>query len=162
MSLKLDMSKTYDRMEWSFLEAILRCFGFAESWIHVIIQCVTTVRYSFLVNGQPRDYLTPTGGVRQGDPLSPYIFLLCAEGFSALLENKVSQGLLTGIRICPAMPSIHHLLFADDSLLFGKVDLEECFHVKSILVDYELASGQKINLSKSSVVFSKNVPLPLQ
>lgn len=120
MNLKLDMSKAYDRIEWSFLEAVLSRFGFDESWIQVIMQCVTTVRYSFLINGQPRGFLTPTRGLRQGDPLSPYLFLLCAEGFSALLQHKVSQGLLRGITICPSAPTIHHLLFADDSLLFGK------------------------------------------
>lgn len=162
MNLKLDMSKAYDRMEWNYLEAVLFRFGFAESWIRVIMQSVTTVRYSFLINGQPKGYLTPTRGLRQGDPLSPYLFLLCAEGFSALLDHKVSHGLLTGVKICSNAPSIHHLLFADDSLLFGKATLAECLHIKSVLLDYELASGQKINFSKSSIVFSKNVSVDLQ
>lgn len=158
MSLKLDMSKAYDRIEWCFLEAVLHRLGFDVGWIHIIMQCVTTVRYSFLINGQPHGYITPTRGLRQGDPLSPYLFLLCAEGFSALLEHKVVHGFLHGIRVCPEAPRIHHLLFADDSLLFGSATTEECIHLQSVLRDYELASGQKINLSKSEMVFSKNVP----
>ncbi|XP_040367476.1 uncharacterized protein LOC112178299 [Rosa chinensis] len=91
----------------------------------------------------PRGYLTPTRGLRQGDPLSPYLFLLGTEVFSALLEHKVSQGQLQGVQICAEAPTIHHLLFADDSLLFGKASLEESSQIQDVLVDYELASGQK-------------------
>ncbi|XP_024196088.1 uncharacterized protein LOC112199282 [Rosa chinensis] len=162
MSLKLDMSKAYDRMEWVFLETVLIRLGFDESWIHVIMQCVKTVRYSFLINGQPRGYLTPTRGLRQGDPLSPYLFLLGTEVFSALLEHKVSQGQLQGVQICAEAPTIHHLLFTDDSLLFGKASLEESSQIQDVLVDYELASGQKVNFSKSNIVFSKKVCSSLQ
>ncbi|XP_062014459.1 uncharacterized protein LOC133730987 [Rosa rugosa] len=161
-SLKLDMSKAYDRMEWKFLEAILLRFGFDEAWVHIIMQCVTTVRYAFLINGKPRGYLTPTRGLRQGDPLSPYLFLLCAEVFSALLVRKAERQELKGIRICPDAPLIHHLLFVDDSLLFGRATLEECLHIKSVLTDYEIASRQQVNFSKSSIVFSKKVNVSLQ
>ncbi|XP_024177965.2 uncharacterized protein LOC112183883 [Rosa chinensis] len=157
-SLKLDMSKAYDRMEWNFLEAVLLRLGFAKSWVGVIMKCVTTVKYAFLINGQPRGHLTPTRGLRQGDPLSPYLFLLCTEVFSTLLERKVGYGELQGIKVCEGAPTIHHLLFADDSLLFGKATLHECLHIQNVLHDYELASGQQINFSKSSIVFSKRVP----
>ena len=91
-----------------------------------------------------------------------YLFLLCAEGFSALLEHKVTHGLLRGIQVCPTAPSIHHLLFADDSLLFGTATTEECGHILYVLRNYERASGQRINLAKSDIVFSKNVSADLQ
>ncbi|XP_062015245.1 uncharacterized protein LOC133731834 [Rosa rugosa] len=162
LSLKLDMSKAYDSMEWCFLEAVLFRLGFDEAWIQVIMQCVSSVRYSFLINGQPKGYLSPSRGLRQGDPLSPYLFLLCTEAFSALLECKASAGLLQGIQVCANAPSIHHLLFADDSLIFGKAIEEECGHILSVLKDYEMASGQRINFSKSSIVFSKKVNVQLQ
>lgn len=133
ISLKLDMNKVYDKMEWRFLKAVLTRIGFVDSWIQVIMQCVTTVRYSFLINGQPRGYLTvltPTRGLRQGDPLSPYLFLLmCAEGFLGLLAHTVSHGFLQGIQVYPEAPSIHHLLFVDDSPLFGLATTEECNHI---------------------------------
>ncbi|XP_024171772.1 uncharacterized protein LOC112177744 [Rosa chinensis] len=156
-SLKLDMSNAYDRMEWSFLEDVLLRLGFAESWVGVIMKCVTIVRYTFLINGQPKGYLTPTRGLRQGDPHSPYMFPFCTEVFSALLEHKVVNGELQGIEIYEGTPTIHHLLFANDSLLFGKATLNECHHIQSVLHDYELAYGQHINLSKSSIIFSKRV-----
>lgn len=105
-------------------------------------ECVSTVRNYFLVNRRPCGFLTPTRGLRKSDPLSPYLFLLCAEVFSALLDHKVRLGLLQDVQVCPATPSIHHLLFTDDSLLFGVASVEECGHIKSVLFDYERALSQ--------------------
>ncbi|KAK9940828.1 hypothetical protein M0R45_017469 [Rubus argutus] len=158
LALKLDLSKTYDRMEWSFLRKVLERFGFAPMWIDVIMQCVTSVRYVFLLCGKLRGYVIPSRGLRQGDPLSPYLFLIGAEGFSALLSQSATVGSIPGIEICPSAPRINHLLFADDSLLFTEATTSACQTIQSVLTVYGAASGQQVNFLKSSVVFSKSVP----
>ena len=132
--------------------------GFQAHWVQLIMQCVTTVKYSFLINGKPCGSLTPSRGLRQGDPLSSYLFLLCGEAFSALLDSRAAQNQLQGITVCEGAPVIHHLLFFDDSMLFGKASVEECVSIQSVLIDYEKASGQKVNYAKSNIVFSKGVP----
>ncbi|XP_062021002.1 uncharacterized protein LOC133737477 [Rosa rugosa] len=161
-SLKLDISKAYDRLEWDFLRAMLTKLGFHEQWITIIMKCVASVQYSILVNGQPSKAITPTRGIRQGDPLSPYLFILCAEGLSALISKAVESSHLQGLKMCPEAPTLHHLFFADDSLIFGAASESECHVSRHILNTYELASGQKVNYQKSSVVFSRNVHPDLQ
>ena len=87
MAFKLDMSKAYDRVEWGFVEAVIQRLGFAEEWIRLVMMCLSTVSYSILLNGVQSGNFTVSKGIRQGDPLSPYIFLLCAEGLSSLLKE---------------------------------------------------------------------------
>ncbi|XP_062021454.1 uncharacterized protein LOC133738034 [Rosa rugosa] len=156
-SLKLDISKAYDRLEWAYLKAILTKLGFATQWINMVMTCVTSVSYAILVNGKASSTIIPTRGIRQGDPLSPYLFILCAEGLSALISQAVQWGRFRGLKMCPQAPVLHHLFFADDSLLFGAATMEECMVIKGILNTYECASGQKVNFTKSSVVFSNNI-----
>ena len=85
MAVKMDVSKAYDRVEWQFLKAIMENMGFCSKWIGWIMSCISTVTYSFNNNGEHKEYITPSRGIRQGDPLSPYLFLMCSEGFSNLL-----------------------------------------------------------------------------
>ncbi|XP_010682933.1 uncharacterized protein LOC104897695 [Beta vulgaris subsp. vulgaris] len=157
MAFKLDMSKAYDRVEWSFLERVMGRLGFCEGWVRRIMECLSSVSYSFKLNGSVEGNIIPSRGLRQGDPLSPYLFLLCAEAFSALLSKAAGDGLIHGARVCRSAPRISHLFFADDSILFTRAALQECSVVADILSTYERASGQKINFDKSEVSFSKNV-----
>ncbi|KAF7147810.1 hypothetical protein RHSIM_Rhsim03G0079300 [Rhododendron simsii] len=156
VALKLDMSKAYDRVEWGFLEAIMRKMGFTEVWIRWIMGCISSVSYSLLLDGQVSGYIQPSRGLRQGDPLSPYLFLLCAKGLSEMFRNAEVQRLIHGVIICRDGPHISHLLFADDTVVFCKAKRSELQVVDSILKDYRNASGQLINFQKSSMFFSRN------
>ena len=95
-AVKLDMHKAYDRVEWSFLEAMLIKHGFDSRWVNLIMVCVTSVEYKVRFNSNETNPFLPTRGLRQGDPLSPYLFLLCAEGLSALISHEESEGNLKG------------------------------------------------------------------
>ncbi|GLT59334.1 hypothetical protein SLA2020_321590 [Shorea laevis] len=156
-AVKLDMSKAFDRVEWSYLVQVMRAFGFAEDWIQLIMACVTSVQYAVLLNGEPSERVTPSRGLRQGDPLSPYLFILCTEGLTAMIQEAERHKLLHGVRICRQAPRISHLLFADDSLLFLRATETEAKNLLNILKDYEQVSGQVVNMQKSFVTFSSNV-----
>ncbi|XP_042965942.1 uncharacterized protein LOC122299620 [Carya illinoinensis] len=162
MSIKLDMSKAYDRVEWDFLERIMVQMGFETRWINLIMYCVTSVFFSVMLNGVPTGCIKPTRGLRQGDPLSPYLFLLCTEGLVSMLKQAALNSMIPGIRICRGAPTINHLLFADDSVIFCKADVQTNLELQRILKRYELASGQKLNMDKTSMVFSSNVSSPMQ
>jgi exonuclease III len=112
MALKLDMSKAYDRVEWVFLENVMRKLGFAPRWIQMMMTCVRTVTYAVLIHGKPHGQIKPTRGIRQGDPLSPYLFLLCAEGLSSLLNLAEEENWVTGLPITRGGTRINHLFFA--------------------------------------------------
>lgn len=103
----------------------MRALGFDEKWIKLIMTCVSTVSYSILVNGRPRSTFTPSRGLRQGDPFSPYLFLFCAKGLSSLLTSVERKGELNGLSISKRGTSISHIFFADDSILFCKAIKEE-------------------------------------
>ena len=96
MAINLDMSKAYDQVEWDYLEVIMRKMGFSERWISLVMMCVTTVSYEVLINGEPKGKITPSSGLRQGDPISLYLFLLCVEGLFALIRKKEAVGQLGG------------------------------------------------------------------
>ncbi|XP_021758571.1 uncharacterized protein LOC110723527 [Chenopodium quinoa] len=157
-ALKLDMNKAYDRVRWDFLSQVLRAFGFPPYSVHIIEQCVTTVSYQVLVNGSLTPSFRPQCCLRQGDPLSPYLFVLCMEVLSTSLRRAEEQALFSGIRVSRGGPSISHLFFADDSLLFFQLSPQACDNVMAILSDFCSASGQMINLQKSFVKFSPNTP----
>lgn len=98
MSVKTDMSKAYDRIRWSFLKEVLQCIGFHDVLTGWIMECVSSVSYSFLVNGGPQGHVTPSRGLRQGDPLSPYLFILCTEVLTGLCNKALENGTLPGVK----------------------------------------------------------------
>ena len=151
------MSKAYDRMEWSFIEAVMRKMGFSKVWITWIIRCATSIKYKVLMNGQPTENIVQERGLRQGDPLSPFIFILCTKALVRLLNHTENQGKIMGMRVTLVCPSVSHLIFADDSLFFCKAEPRECEEVMKVVRKYGQASGQCINFEKSSIHFDKRI-----
>ena len=126
MALKLDMSKTYDRVAWRYMEKLMKRMGFCEAWVKLMMGCISTATYSILINGEPQGNIVPTRGLHQGDPLSPYLFLLCTEGFHGLLKKFENLGDIKGISISHNGPKLIHLLFADDSFIFCRAKDSDC------------------------------------
>ena len=141
LALKLDMSKAYDKLEWVFLKKVMEKMGFHKRWVSWIMECVTSMTYSVLINGEPMEPFSPTRGIHQGDPLSAYLFLLCSKGLNGLLEQVVAAKFLEGFSLCKYGPKISHLLFADDSLLFCRARVVDVSKILKILGKYERASG---------------------
>jgi len=156
-AIKTDITKAYDRLEWDFLQATMFKFGFDVRWIEWIMTCVRTATFSVNINGAPYGFIQPERGICQGDPLSPYLFILCAEVLSHMMKKAEQQGHIKGIKISNKSPPISHLLFADDSLFFCQANMKSCLAIKDILTQYERASGQKVNTNKSALHFGKRV-----
>jgi hypothetical protein len=118
MGVKLDMSKAYDRVEWPFLEAAMLRMGFDVRWVHLVMQCVGSVQYSVLMNGSPVGNIQPSRGISQGDPISPYLFLICVEALSTLIMKAEQIGIISSVPTSLKGPKISHLFFADGIMLF--------------------------------------------
>lgn len=96
MMLRLDLKKAFDRLEWSFISYSLQKLNFPTPIINLIMSCVTTLSISILVNGTPTRFFQPSRGIRQGDPLSSYLFIICMETLSQLIDEatQLKNGLL--------------------------------------------------------------------
>jgi hypothetical protein len=155
-AIKLDMHKAYDRVEWNFLEKIMLKMGFNRRWVQLIMACVSSVKYKVRFNSMETGAFMPTRGLRQGDPLSPYLFLFVTEGLSSLLKGAESRGEIEGIQVCRDAPEVSHLLFADDSLILMHADKRNADNLKCLLDRYCANSGQMVSDAKSSIFFSEN------
>lgn len=156
MVVKLDLVKAYDRVEWDFLFYMLEKFRFNPRWIHWIRIIVTIVSYSILVNGELTTLFQPSKGIQQWDPLLPYLFILVQEVLFKSLSFVVQSGAFKGFKINSHCPTLLHILFANDTLLFASANINEAVALKGILDEYCWVSGQKISFEKSSVQFSCN------
>ena len=144
---------------WSgiFLVEIMRKMGFCDSWLNLIHECISTVSYLILVNGEPKGEIFPSRRIRQGDPLSPYLFLLCSKGLNRMIQKATREDIIRGFSLCKIGPKITHLFFANDSLLFCRARREDLQAIQNILTSFDHSSGQKINCEKTTLFFSKAV-----
>lgn len=133
MALKLDMSKAYDKMEWRFMEGVLNLMGSPVSLVNLIMKCISSVSYQFLLNDQTSRKFYPGRGLCQGDPLSPYSFVMCAYVLSGKLKMGTYKNQIHGIQVFRRAPKISHLFFDDDCLLFSKANTDEADKILEIL-----------------------------
>ena len=153
---KLDIEKAYDHLQWNFLLGVMEKMGFGRKWLNWIKWCISTATFSVLVNGTPSCFFRSSRGLRQGDPLSPYLFVLGMEALSGLIERAVQGGFLSGCYIGRRNGEgmvVSHLLYADNTLLFCRADQEQLAHLSWLLMWFESISGLRINLNKSEIIY---------
>jgi len=157
---KLDIEKAYDHMNWDFLINILRQMGFGEKWLKWIGFCIKTVRFSILINGEPAGFFPSERGLRQGDPLSPFLFILAMEGLNSMIRVASQKKWLKGFKVGNQAGEdlqICQLLYADDTVIFCDAKAEQVCFIRIILVIFEAVSGLSVNWRKSSMFQVKEV-----
>jgi hypothetical protein len=157
MIVKIDLEKAFDRMEWSFVRRVLIHFGFPPMIIKLILSCISTTSTSLLFNGSKLPPFFASRGLRQGDSLSPYLFILCMEFLGGLIDNKCALGDWTKVKASREGPGFSHVFFADDLLLFAKANDRNCAAIADVLDVFCSMSDQKVSHTKSRIFFSPNV-----
>lgn len=153
MVLKLDISKAYDRVNSNFLFKVLKAMGFGEKLIKLIGECISTVTYVVLLNGSPLENFKASRGLRQGDPLPPYLFIILVEVLASNLNSMVRRGALLGIKPSSTVPPNVLQQFFNDTIIFGISSIWESKAWTSFLNSYALESGQHINYEKRNIYF---------
>ena len=149
--LKLDFHKAFDSVAWCFLEWILNQMGFPRQWISWILSCVSSAAASILINGSPTKPFKLHRGLRQGDPLSPFLFNLIVEALSLVIQKATKQGLWEGVEISRGGSKLTHLQYADDTIIFCPPDINQLLNIKKMLILFQLASGLQVNFHKTSI-----------
>ncbi|KAI3821231.1 hypothetical protein L1987_08792 [Smallanthus sonchifolius] len=152
MLFKVDFAKAFDSLNWNFLDSIMLQMGFGARWRSWIKGYLKSGRASVLVNGSPTDEFPMERGVRQGDPISPFLFILAMEGLSAMMRSASQKGLFKGVRLPNSGPTVTHSMYADDVFFIGEWDKENVSNLKRILRCFYIISGLKINYNKSKLI----------
>jgi exonuclease III len=152
--LKIDLQKAYDKVNRHFIWHIMRCMGFPIKFCDLILECINTPTFSILIQGKPEGFISSNRGIRQGDPLSPYLFTLVMEYFSILMDIETIKGNIKHIN--RIQPYISHLIYADDLMIFVKANKENAESVKNIFARLNKNAGLQLNKTKSKAYFSKS------
>ena len=148
---KIDIEKAYDHVDWNFLDYVLSRMGFGSKWRFWVKTCIATASFSVLVNGSPKGFFKSSRGLRQGDPLSPFLFLMVMEGLNLLLHRAKDLSWIKGFKAHRMGTMVTHLHFADDTLVFLEANQEQVEKLRLVLTCFELVSGLHINLAKSKI-----------
>ena len=157
MAIKIDLEKAYDKIEWAFIRKMLIAFNFPDNIIDLIMSCVSSVSTSLIFNGGCLESFLPSQGIRQGNPLSPYLYILYMEYLGYLIEEKCEAKLWSLVRALRSGPAFSHIFFANDLVFFPKADQANCYAIKEVLEVFCKKSGQNVSEAKSQVYFSPNV-----
>ena len=146
---KVDFDKAFDSVNWGYLDSVLLQMGFGNKWRSWIHACLSSARASVVVNGCPTDEFNMSKGVRQGDPLSPFLFIVAMEGLNVALKTAKDKGLFKGVTIPGCSLELSHLFYADDALFMGDWSNNNIKNLARILRCFHATSGLKVNFSKS-------------
>ena len=158
MAIKVDLVKAYDRLEWLFIPKILQVFCFPNEMIKLIMSCVSTTTISILINGGKSSSFKPTRGKCQGDPLSPYMFILCMEYLGFLINECCRMKDWIPLKASRQSLGVSHLFFANNLMLFAKANKAGAESIKKVLSIFCKEFGQLVSVEKSCIYFSSNVP----
>lgn len=162
MAIKLDLAKAYDRVEWGVLIHIMSMFGFRPKFRDLVLECISTTKFSILLNGSPFGYFSPGRGLRQGDPMSPALFTIFFDLMSRMLAKANEDGLISGVKISCLSPKVKHLMYADDLVVYSKATLDEAIEISRCLQTYCSWTSKEINWHKSTIHFSSNTAGPVR
>lgn len=157
MAIKVGLEKEYDRLSWEFINDTLCEARLPPDLIQVIMACITSVKIRVLLNGEVTEEFSPSRGIRQGDHLSPYLFVLCIERLSHGINNVVTVGKWKPIYLARNGSPLSHIFFADDLFLLVKASIEQARVILAVLDAYCYSSEAKVNINKTLIYFSKIV-----
>lgn len=157
VGFKLDFHKAYDCLEWDFIATVLKGFGFDQKVVQLIHQCISTVNFTPLLNGYKSASFTTFRGIRQRDPLSPYLFILCSELLDRLINREVVNGSIKGVKLAPNASIISKLSYADDVILFCGAKISEVARLMECVDKFCGWSGLTVNQDKFGIFTSKGV-----
>ncbi|XP_061336789.1 uncharacterized protein LOC133283880 [Gastrolobium bilobum] len=157
MAIKVDLEKAYDKVNWDYLRQTLQAVGLNDETVNLIMEGVTSTVMNILWERETIDDFMPTRGIRQGDPLSPYLFVLCIDRLAHLILEATSHKLWKPVVLKKNDPPISHLFFTDDLLLFAEASVQQATIISKILKCFCDSSGQRVSKEKTRVIFSRNV-----